>query len=56
MQPTVTGGSMRTDVLSGSLKPDDRVVVGAEGGSGGLTFEVVEGATREEGTVTREFE
>jgi ATP-dependent Clp protease ATP-binding subunit ClpC len=43
-------------VLSGSLKPDDRVVVGAEGGSGGLTFEVVEGATREEGTVTGEFE
>jgi ATP-dependent Clp protease ATP-binding subunit ClpC len=44
-------------VLSGSLKPDDRVVVDAEGGgSGGLTFEVVEGVTREEGTVTGESE
>ena len=31
-------------VLSGSLNPGDRVVVGAEGESRELTFEVVEGA------------
>jgi ATP-dependent Clp protease ATP-binding subunit ClpC len=31
-------------VLSGSLDPGDRVVVGADGEAGGLTFEVVAGA------------
>jgi hypothetical protein len=31
-------------VLSGSLEPEDRVVVGADGEAGKLTFEVVEGA------------
>jgi ATP-dependent Clp protease ATP-binding subunit ClpC len=31
-------------VLSGSLEPGDRVIVGADGEAGRLTFEVVEGA------------
>jgi ATP-dependent Clp protease ATP-binding subunit ClpC len=31
-------------VLSGSLESEDRVVVGADGEAGKLTFEVVEGA------------
>jgi ATP-dependent Clp protease ATP-binding subunit ClpC len=35
-------------VLSGSLDPGDRVVVGAAGESGGLTFEVVAGAAAAE--------
>ena len=35
-------------VLSGSLDPGDRVVVGAEGEAGGLTFEVVAGAAAAE--------
>ncbi len=35
-------------VLSGSLDPGDRVVVGADGEAGGLTFEVVAGATAAE--------
>ena len=35
-------------VLSGSLDPGDRVVVGADGEAGGLTFEVVAGAAAAE--------
>ena len=35
-------------VLSGSLDPGDRVVVGADGEVGGLTFEVVAGAAAAE--------
>ena len=35
-------------VLSGSLDPGDRVVVGADGEAGGLTFEVVAGAAASE--------
>ena len=35
-------------VLSGSLDPGDRVVVGADGEAGGLTFEVVTGAAAAE--------
>ena len=35
-------------VLSGSLDPGDRVVVGADGEAGGLTFEVVAGAAATE--------
>ena len=31
-------------ILSGSLDPGDRVVVGAHGEAGGLTFEIVAGA------------
>jgi ATP-dependent Clp protease ATP-binding subunit ClpC len=31
-------------IVSGSLDPGDRVVVGAHGEAGGLTFEVVAGA------------
>ena len=34
--------------LSGSLDPGDRVVVGAHGEAGGLTFEVVAGAAAAE--------
>jgi hypothetical protein len=35
-------------ILSGSLDPSDRVVVGADGEAGGLTFEVVAGAAAAE--------
>jgi ATP-dependent Clp protease ATP-binding subunit ClpC len=35
-------------ILSGSLDPGDRVVVGAHGEAGGLTFEVVAGAAAAE--------
>jgi ATP-dependent Clp protease ATP-binding subunit ClpA len=35
-------------VLSGSLEPGDRVIVGADGEAGGLTFEVVAGAAAAE--------
>jgi ATP-dependent Clp protease ATP-binding subunit ClpC len=35
-------------VLSGSLDPGDRVVIGADGEAGGLTFEVVAGAAAAE--------
>ena len=35
-------------VLSGSLDPRDRVVVGADGEAGELTFEVVAGAAAAE--------
>ncbi len=43
-------------VLSGSLNPGDRVVVGADEEARGLTFEVVEGGAREEEPVAGEAE
>jgi ATP-dependent Clp protease ATP-binding subunit ClpC len=43
-------------VLSGSLNPGDRVAVGTDGEAQDLTFEVVEGAAREEGAVSGEAE